>query len=303
LFGINIIIYKYSDDKNNLNYLNSYIYEEENKKNTPSMILVYENLKHYNLIYTKIEIIENTNIKKVKDLESINDEESKIINEGTFLKSDEIIEDKNNITDVETLLKNGNSMFPKNTLDKDERLYLHIFKFLRNGIQNGKRTWPDYIEMIGDKKIRDNKKTEFYRKMGLIKVTKARLAWLAKNREKFGTNNKDKKFDESEISENQDRYSVENDRLYIYRYEKDKNSENPENNEICIRYMIPFTKDINAIMNECHDKINHQGVLETVNSIKSKYYYWVSIYDDVTEYINNCNICKNNSNNSKVLNK
>ena len=29
--------------------------------------------------------------------------------------------------------------------------------------------------MIWDKKVRDNKKTEFYRKMGLIKINKARL--------------------------------------------------------------------------------------------------------------------------------
>ena len=159
-----------------LKFLNSYIYDE-NSIDTPLMILIYENLSHFNLIYPKIEKMDNNiNLKIPKPVGDNSDFILNNINDEPFLKSDEIIEDKTsgNI-DIDNLIENDENIFPKHTTDKDEKLYWHIFKFLRNGIQNRKRTWPDYIEMIGDKKVRDNKKTEFYRKMGLIKISKERL--------------------------------------------------------------------------------------------------------------------------------
>lgn len=53
LFCLNIAIYKYSDYKKSLEYLNSYIYEN-NTTYIPIMILLREGPIHYNLRYQYI---------------------------------------------------------------------------------------------------------------------------------------------------------------------------------------------------------------------------------------------------------
>ena len=58
------------------------------------MILIYENLSHFNLIYPKIEKMDNNiNLKNVKPVGDNSDFILNNINDEPFLKSDEIIED------------------------------------------------------------------------------------------------------------------------------------------------------------------------------------------------------------------
>ena len=92
-------------------------------------------------------------------------------------------------------------IFPIYTSGKDKNLYDNIFNFLNNGIQNGKRTWPDYINNIKDKKERDSKKTAFCRKIGFYKGK-----W--KNQYKNYKNNK--------TLHCLDKYYVESNKLYRY---------------------------------------------------------------------------------------
>ena len=51
IFGINVAIYNYSFDKENLEYINSFIYEDNS--NNPLMILKLENFNDYNIIFPK----------------------------------------------------------------------------------------------------------------------------------------------------------------------------------------------------------------------------------------------------------
>ena len=57
--------------------------------------------------------------------------------------------------------------FPIYSKGNDENLYLHIYNFISNGLKNGQRVWPAYIENIKDKNIRHKKKLQFYRKLYL----------------------------------------------------------------------------------------------------------------------------------------
>ena len=59
--------------------------------------------------------------------------------------------------------------FLKYNAGNDQDLYLNIFNFLNSGKVNGKRVWPNYIENIKDKKKRDRKKLDFYRKIGYFR--------------------------------------------------------------------------------------------------------------------------------------
>ena len=52
--------------------------------------------------------------------------------------------------------------------------------------------------------------------------------------------------------------------------------------------MIPYAKEIDSILNEFHDQKKHQGFKETINDIKNNKYYWVSMNDDVKNYLSNC---------------
>ena len=247
IFGINIAIYKYSNDKNNLEYINSYILDNNNL-DSPLMTLIKLNLNIFCLIYPKVEKKEknddknneksteiknddNKEINKDKEIIQNNKEESSknIIKEKKDLIPNDINNNNENKTSCEgendnIKKKNGAIVnpYPKYTNYKDEDLYINIFIFLNNGLKNGKRTWPDYIENIKDKQLRDHNKLEINRKVGILKVSNTRLLMFEKMREKLKDNNdkenQNEKFNERDLYNNQERYIVENDRLYIIRY-------------------------------------------------------------------------------------
>ena len=91
-------------------------------------------------------------------------------------------------------------------MGEDENLYLNIYNYLKNGLINNKRVWPNYIEEIKDKKKKDQKKIDFCRKIGVYK---------RKENKKESLNSQKVK----------DRYIVENNELYIIKKENkdDKN--------------------------------------------------------------------------------
>ena len=293
LFGINVAIYMYSQEKNILSYVYSYIFDEEISYN-PLMILIIDNSNHFSLLFHKPEPKVNNNQGKNIGKNYINDdningnkEDNKDSNKDNSNNSDNNIEDIPTIP-IENILGSNENPFPKYTTGRDENLYLNIFKFLYNGIKNGKRTWPDYIEIIQDKKLRDHKKLDFYKKVGIVKATKASLLWLQKIKEKRkiytdenGENQLEENTTKSELI--QDRYSIENNRLYVNRYDYNTESEK--------KYRVPFANEINDILNEFHDKKEHQGSNETIKSIKDNKYFWVSLKDDVNNHIKKCEIC------------
>ena len=57
--------------------------------------------------------------------------------------------------------------YPKYKSGNDENLYINIYNYLEKGLINNKHVWPKYIEDIKDKRIKDQKKTDFCRKMGI----------------------------------------------------------------------------------------------------------------------------------------
>ena len=89
---------------------------------------------------------------------------------------------------VKYIYKSSNP-FPKYINGEDENLYLHIYNFLKSGLKNGKRHWPDYIENIKDKKQKSHKKLKFYRKIGFFNKEKNVVNLDNKNK-KNNDNNK-----------------------------------------------------------------------------------------------------------------
>ena len=59
-------------------------------------------------------------------------------------------------------------MFPTYTIANVKNFYYNVYIFLKNGIKNNKRTWPDNIENIKDINEKNYKKLEFYRKIGKL---------------------------------------------------------------------------------------------------------------------------------------
>ena len=51
-----------------------------------------------------------------------------------------------------------NNPYPKYILGEDENFYLNIYNFLKNGLIKNKRSWPNYIEEIKDKRKKIKKK-------------------------------------------------------------------------------------------------------------------------------------------------
>ena len=58
--------------------------------------------------------------------------------------------------------------YPDYTLGDYINFYYNVYVFLKNGLKNNQRTWPDYITNTEDKTVKANKKLEFYRKIGKI---------------------------------------------------------------------------------------------------------------------------------------
>ena len=266
IFGINIATYRYINDRNNMEFINSFIYEENNLDN-PSMILINDNINHYNLIFPKKETKRNN----IKDNNQSNNNNSNDPNNFLF---------RYNISHEKIHRYRDTNPFPIYSRGNDENLYYNIFNFINNGIVNGKRTWPDYIEYTKDYKLKASRKIYFYRKIGLSKDEKI-------------NNNKDNNNDEitvnTESVESNDKYYIENGRLFMSRYEYN-NTE--EKKIIYKKYMIPYKTEVDDIIKKYHNE-NHQGLDETIESIKNNNYYWISIYFDVNKYLKNCDICNN----------
>ena len=194
IFGINIAVYK-SKDTNNLQYLYSFMNDENNK--IPLMVLWNENLNHFNIVKYKDgnNTFSNLNNKISNGLNAIKATKNiklkrKVNPDYNDNLKDNCLKAKNSSNEIESekenkknqILNNNNinieevyddaNPYPKYTSGKDENLYLNIFNFLKDGINKGKRNWPKYIEAIKNKKIRENRKLDFYRKIGFFKPGK-----------------------------------------------------------------------------------------------------------------------------------
>ena len=266
VFRLNIAIYKYSEDNTNIEFVNSFIYEDN--LNIPFMVLVNENLAHYNLIYPKREMIRINYKVNNSGLEN-----AKIVKNNKFDDYNDFISRYN--LEHKIII----NPFPKYILGNDENLYLNMFNFLNNGVNQGKRTWPDYIEFIRDKKIQNIKKLEFYRKLGMVKDTKNNNIKLKINEE----NNK------IGIFGLKDKYLIENGRLVIKRFCFNKQ----EKQIVYINYVIPYRKEIDTILIKGHDENNHPGLDGTLEAIKNMRYYWISVLGDANRYIKKCVHCEN----------
>ncbi len=84
------------------------------------------------------------------------------INKGT--KKDDVIINKNYYC--------NSNPFPKYTNGEDENLYLNISNFLKNGLFNGERTWPEYIKNIKNPKRKIAKNYYFIEKSGFVMKNK-----------------------------------------------------------------------------------------------------------------------------------
>ena len=166
--------------------------------------------------------------------------------------------------------------FPTFSHGNDGELYWNIFKFLDSGTDDGKRKWPDYILNIKDKRLRDLKKADFYRNVGIVKSSR-RIKGKTENGEIIRT----------EIQSSKDRYIIEDDKLYLGRIEHSK--EDPKK-LISKKFMIPFKKDIRSILHKCHDEKNHQCLQDTFESIKDNNYFWTTMYADSIKYKKMCSI-------------
>ena len=291
-FSINIVIYKYSDDGENIEYVNSYVYDEITTANIPTMILIHEGVRFYLIFPKRLTVekdISDDKFKKDANSETPAFPPKLKPGEKPFIPNSVWFNEKRHYY-IES------NPFPKYTIGSDENLYLNIFNFINNGIQNGKRTWPDYIEHIKDKKVQNGKKLDFYRKIGKIKDSKLK-------------NIKEGMSDENNtlgLTETKDEYIVENNRLYITRYEFNNSVERKLLHK---KYKIPFVKEINVILTKCHNENNHQGLDGTLDSIKKDQFYWISMLTDANKFIKKCPECtggllKNNNNDDegKVLN-
>ena len=289
IFGINIAIYQYSFDKENIEYVNSYFYE--NNTNNHLMILKKENLYHFNLIYPKKIVVNNSNhlihlnknevnnttINKSKENNLINNNinnDNSIISHNLNINNNHLSRD-NNIKEEKKYYYKDSNPYPKYTMGKDENLYLNFYNFLKSTVGNKKRVWPDYIENTKDYKLRNSRKLSFYRKLGIVKEGKTNFEKnLIEPKKKI------------------DKYIIENDKLYLTRNDYEYNNGKAE--LVYKKYLIPYKNDINNILNKCHSENCHPGIDETIESIKRHNYYWISMLLDVKKFIKDCIICCDN---------
>ena len=232
LYDINIAIYVDSLNESVYDNFHSYIYEEE-ASNNPLMILHNQNHEHYDLLYPR----------------------------DISLPYSEKVPDNNSVGKKIRPFPNGINPYPPYTFGKDRDLYLNIFNFLFDGVINGRRTWPDYIENNKNISMKNNMKSYFYRKVGLSKSHK-------------------NPFSKKETDAIKEIYSIENNRLYVIRYEYNNNYEK----KLLIRkYMIPYHNEINYILNKYHDKtLDLEG---NINTIKKNNFYWVGMAKDIGDFL------------------
>ena len=118
-----------------------------------------------------------------------------------------------------------NNPYPKYILGEDENLYLNIYNYLKNGLIKNKRTWPNYIEEIADKKKKEQKKVDFCRKIGVYK-----------------RKGKQNKANNSEKSKEQ--YIVENEELFLIKKLKKENLKEGKNKNIKIEFIEKNIKSL-----------------------------------------------------------
>ena len=304
IFSINIIIYRFIDDITKIEYIDSYIYEDNNldiplmllglyvpgdyKQGEPYKCLMNEKLAHFNLVYPKREFKPNNSNDKNNQLINNNNTLTNNTNNPNIpnlpnipnMTDTEIYNDYMSIYNIVNEKKHlyiDSNPFPKYTMGHDENLYLNIYNFLEGGLTNGKRKWPDYIEYIKEKKIRNKKKLDFYRKVGLVRVYK---------RFSLPDNDNDENSSVGRI-DTQDKYVIENNRLYLTRYEYNNNS---PKKLVFKKYMIPFKNEIDDIINRYHNE-NHDSLDRTMENIKTNNYYWISMFHDVGRFIKTCVMC------------
>lgn len=58
-----------------------------------------------------------------------------------------------------------------------------------------------------------------------------------------------------------------------------------------VNHIIDQEEKILLIRNQHEGKTNHRGILETLNKLKLNY-YWKNMKNDVTQYLNNCDVCQ-----------
>ena len=292
IYNINIAIYFNDEKDEELRYAHIFSYEDNDYKN-PLLLLQNENFNHFNIFYDCDEY-DDSNDNSTNNKEFLIDSNKNENSEYKSQKNKEISTDKKiktSINDdnkceekkkesVKSVVKykyESNNPYPKYILGEDENLYLNIYNFLKNGLIKNKRSWPNYIEEIKDKRKKDQKKVDFCRKIGIYK-------------------RKDIRCKTSKHENSKEEYRVENDELYFIRKEI-KNKYKEENNEeikveyIEKKYKIPKASQIKNLLVKHHDNHLHQGRDGTYFSILEDKYYWIGIKKDIEIYIKNCVDC------------
>ena len=75
---------------------------------------------------------------------------------------------------------------------------------------------------------------------------------------------------------------IENDKLKIIKKEKINTY---EKKIIYKKYIIPFNSEIENILINNHDKLDHPGRDSTIFNIKRDNFYWINMKKDVENYI------------------
>ena len=158
------------------------------------------------------------------------------------------------------------NVYPDYTLGDDKNFYNNLFLFLKKGIKNGERTWPDYIKNTEDKSELSLKKIQFYSKIG-----------------KLG-GGKGKRKLENEDERNYKKFEYNNNQLYNNRIINDSIT----NKKIVKKYRIPKSYEINEILIKAHDKRNHGGIYATTYFINQSNLYWINMTHDIKNHISNC---------------
>ena len=88
-------------------------------------------------------------------------------------------------------------------------------------------------------------------------------------------------------------YRLDNNDNLIFIEKKDKN---------IIEYIIPKELEKIKIIRETHENTGHTGYITLANGIKNyKKFYWKNIYKDCKLYIENCPICLNKRDGTKII--
>ena len=183
IYNINIAFYLFDEINNNLNYAHLFSYDENNEQ-IPLLILKNANFNNFEVLINAEDYVEiiNENTGKVDFSEENDDIIQNIGNNNkislTSKECNEIskhnenlnieVNSKSSLTQIKYLY-DPKTPYTKYILGNDENLYINIYNYLEKGLIKNKRVWPKYIEDIKDKRLKDQKKTDFCRKMEIYK--------------------------------------------------------------------------------------------------------------------------------------